>query len=158
MLTQSLTLHLCSYISELVDHVRRLEAQHSPSSPAISVDTPRSASLNALARNDLNTPGTVPQYEHHFAYAADSYRYLGSESCLLKSPRLQSTYVRSPFDEDDDFLLEWKSSPQKLHELVEEYLECMYVSASRIIHPRYLLTSNTQAASISCCRYDAALS
>ncbi|OSS48157.1 hypothetical protein B5807_07746 [Epicoccum nigrum] len=114
-----------SYISELVDHVRRLEAQHSPSSPAMSVDTPRSANLNALVRSDPTVPGTVPRYEHHFAYAADSYRYLGSESCLLKSPRLQSTYVRSPFDGEDDFHIEWKSSPQKLHELVEEYLECM---------------------------------
>ncbi|KAF2995528.1 hypothetical protein E8E13_002176 [Curvularia kusanoi] len=117
-----------SYISELVDHVRKLEAQHEfkiPSSPSISVDTPRNAPTDALSRNDTVTPGTVPQYEHHFAYAADSYRYLGSESCLLKSPRLQSTYVRSPFDDDDDFQVEWKTSPQKLYELVEEYLECM---------------------------------
>lgn len=90
------------------------------------MDTPQSASLNAAAKVDPILPGAVPQYEHHFAYAADSYRYLGSESCLLKSPRLQSTYVRSPFDEEDDFVLGWKSSPQKLFELVEEYLECMY--------------------------------
>ncbi|KAF2624784.1 hypothetical protein BU25DRAFT_134098 [Macroventuria anomochaeta] len=113
-----------SYISELVDHVRRLEAGNNLS-PAASVDTPQSASLNAAAKPEPVLPGTSLQYEHHFAYAADSYRYLGSESCLLKSPRLQSTYVRSPFDEEDDFILEWKTSPQKLHELVEEYLECM---------------------------------
>ena len=105
--------------------MRRLEAQNSSNSPTTSVDTPQSASLNAIAKSDSTLPGVAPQYEHHFAYAADSYRYLGSESCLLKSPRLQSTYVRSPFDEEDDFVLEWKSSPQKLHELVEEYLECM---------------------------------
>ena len=121
-LKQGLTVH--SYISELVDHVRRLEARSNPS-PAASVDTPQSGTMNAVTKAEPVLPGTSLQYEHHFAYAADSYRYLGSESCLLKSPRLQSTYVRSPFDEDDDFVLEWKSSPQKLHELVEEYLECM---------------------------------
>ena len=120
------TLTVCSYISELVDHVRRLEARNS-SSPTASADTPQSGVLNSLAKSDPVLPGTGLHYEHHFAYATDSYRYLGSESCLLKSPRLQSTYVRSPFDEEDDFVLEWKSSPQKLHELVEEYLECMYV-------------------------------
>ncbi|KZM23518.1 uncharacterized protein EKO05_0011254 [Ascochyta rabiei] len=113
-----------SYISELVDHVRRLEARSNPS-PASSVDTPQSASFNAATKAEPVLPGSGLQCEHHFAYAADSYRYLGSESCLLKSPRLQSTYVRSPFDEEDDFVLEWKSSPQKLHELVEEYLECI---------------------------------
>ena len=118
----SLTLY--SYISELVDHVRRLEASNS-SSPAASADTPQSSSLNAAFKNETALPGTSLQYEHHFAYAAESYRYLGSESCLLKSPRLQSTYVRSPFEEEDDFVLEWKSSSQKLYELVEEYLECM---------------------------------
>jgi hypothetical protein len=116
---------LDSYISELVDHVRRLEARSNPS-PTASADTPQGGSLNAAAKAESILPGTSLQHEHHFAYAADSYRYLGSESCLLKSPRLQSTYVRSPFDEEDDFVLEWKSSPQKLHELVEEYLECMY--------------------------------
>lgn len=115
-----------SYISELVDHVRRLEAQNPSSSPAASVDTPHGTSLAAPTKSEPLLPGLIPQYEHHFAYAADSYRYLGSESCLLKSPRLQSTYVRSPFDQEDDFVTEWKSSPQKLYELVEEYLECMY--------------------------------
>lgn len=114
-----------SYISELVDHVRRLEARNSSSSPAAFVDTLHGTNMIANKPEPL-LPGPTPQYEHHFAYAADSYRYLGSESCLLKSPRLQSTYVRSPFDEEDDFVMEWKSSPQKLHELVEEYLECMY--------------------------------
>lgn len=94
------------------------------------MDTPQSASLTTTAKSEPVLPGIGPQYEHHFAYAAGSYRYLGSESCLLKSPRLQSTYVRSPFDEEDDFVLEWKASPQKLHELVEEYLECMYDSLS----------------------------
>lgn len=115
-----------SYISELVDHVRRLESRNSSSSPAASVDTPSGTSLITTTKPEPLLSGPTPQYEHHFAYAADSYRYLGSESCLLKSPRLQSTYVRSPFDADDDFVTEWKASPQKLHELVEEYLECMY--------------------------------
>jgi hypothetical protein len=105
--------------------VRRLEARNNPS-PATSADTPHSGSLNAAVKTEPVGSGSNLQYEHHFAYAADSYRYLGSESCLLKSPRLQATYVRSPFEEDDDFVLEWKASPQKQHELVEEYLECMY--------------------------------
>lgn len=115
-----------SYISGLVDHVRRLEARNSSSSPAASVDTPTGTGLIATTKSEALLPGPTPQYEHHFAYAADSYRYLGSESCLLKSPRLQSTFVRSPFDAEDDFITEWKGSPQKLYELVEEYLESMY--------------------------------
>lgn len=101
--------------------------------------------------------GAAPKYEHHFAYAADSYRYLGSESCLLKSPRLQSTYVRSPFDGDDDFMTEWKSSPQKLHELVEEYLECMYGCLSQATSLDGLLTAYVLGSLftlLSMCRID----
>ena len=142
---------MSSYISELVDHVRRLEARSNPS-PTASADTPQGGSSNATAKAESILPGTGLQHEHHFAYAADSYRYLGSESCLLKSPRLQSTYVRSPFDEEDDFVLEWKSSPQKLHELVEEYMECMYGFLSSLVSCfSCMLTRvhNSQATSVS---------
>jgi hypothetical protein len=65
-------------------------------------------------------------YDHHFAYAAQDYRYLGAESCLLKSPRLQP---RKPpplqvlDDDDDDWHLTWKKSQAKEWELVELYLE-----------------------------------
>jgi hypothetical protein len=66
------------------------------------------------------------RYEHHFAEAGNSYRYLGSESCLLKSPRLQVVNQRAldSVDEDED---EWqyggKDSPEKQYELLELYLE-----------------------------------
>jgi hypothetical protein len=65
-------------------------------------------------------------YEHHFAYASHDYRYLGAESCLLKSPRLQPRKVRDPLvldDDDDDWHLTWKKSAAKEWELVELYLE-----------------------------------
>ncbi|KAH8724326.1 hypothetical protein GQ44DRAFT_285997 [Phaeosphaeriaceae sp. PMI808] len=64
-------------------------------------------------------------FQHHFAEAGGSYRYLGSESCLLKSPRLHPRRVRSPLllDEDDDFQLSWKRSAAKEWELLELYCD-----------------------------------
>jgi hypothetical protein len=65
-------------------------------------------------------------YEHHFAYAGHDYRYLGSESCLLRSPRLQPRKVASPLvldDDDDDWALTWKKSSAQEWELLHLYLE-----------------------------------
>lgn len=65
-------------------------------------------------------------YEHHFAFAGDTYRYLGHDSCLLKSPRLQPVTVKAeePFDDDDDDVqLVLKNPKAKEHELLAVYLE-----------------------------------
>lgn len=70
-------------------------------------------------------PSTGLRYEHHFAFAGDSFRYLGSESCLLKSPRLDATNIPPPFeyDEDDDeWQLATKDSPAKQWELLALFL------------------------------------
>jgi hypothetical protein len=83
--------------------------------------------------------GETLHHEHHFAYASNDYRYLGSESCLLKSPRLQPRKVRSPLvldDDDDDWHLTWKKSAAKEWELVELYLE--------IIQPVYPILDLSQ--------------
>lgn len=70
----------------------------------------------------------VPQYEHHFAEAANSYRYLGAESCLLKSPRLHAEHNIRDQQTDDEFD-EWqfmnKDSAEKQYELMQLYLEIM---------------------------------
>jgi hypothetical protein len=115
----------CSYISELVDHVRRLSGRDHPS-PATSGQAAQDASLVTPAETDSTFSDTNIHYEHHFAFAGDSYRYLGSESCLLMSPRLHTAYQRSPFEDDEEFEVQWKDTPEKRHELVEEYLQVMY--------------------------------
>jgi hypothetical protein len=78
-------------------------------------------------------------YEHHFAFAAEDYRYLGAESCLLKSPRLQPRKVpplRVLDDDDDDWHLTWKKSQAKEWELMELYLE--------IVEPVYPLLDTSR--------------
>lgn len=68
-------------------------------------------------------------FEHHFAYAGGSYRYLGANSCLVKSPRLQQSEVRTPvIPDDNDWELVWKSS-SKTYDLVLTYLE--------VVQPHY---------------------
>lgn len=65
-------------------------------------------------------------YDHHFAYASDSYRYLGAGACLIKSPRLQPRRVESPpviNDDSDDWQLTWTRTPAKEFELLVLYLE-----------------------------------
>jgi hypothetical protein len=104
--------------------VRRLSPQGNPS-PSTSTETPEdSTGLTHLFKTEASP--TALQYEHHFAYAGHDYRYLGSESCLLKSPRLQPRKVRSPLvleDDDDDWHLTWKKSAAKEWELIALYLE-----------------------------------
>ncbi|KAF1941931.1 hypothetical protein EJ02DRAFT_188710 [Clathrospora elynae] len=101
-----------SYISELVDHVRRLTSHPSP------VASGEDGSLSVQLQSESST-------EHHFAEAGGSYRYLGSESCLLKSPRLHAAYnPPQPVsdDENNEWLYQNKDSPEKQYELMELYL------------------------------------
>ncbi|KAF2634640.1 hypothetical protein P280DRAFT_474515 [Massarina eburnea CBS 473.64] len=121
-----------SYIAELVDHVRRISARNNPS-PAASSGTPQEAASAAPAASAVSVKAesvasTAPEahqhYEHYFASAGNSYRYLGSESCLIRSPRLQGLTLSVPLEEDDDdYLLSFSQTPAKSYEMVEVYLE-----------------------------------
>lgn len=120
---------LRSYIAELVDHVRRISARNNPS-PADSGGTPQESNAAATIKTESVISDVQHHYEHHFAYAGDSYRYLGAESCLVKSPRLQTATIQPPLGEDDDdWQLSWKQTPAKNYELVDVYLN--------IIQPLY---------------------
>ncbi|OAL48346.1 hypothetical protein IQ07DRAFT_645817 [Pyrenochaeta sp. DS3sAY3a] len=116
-----------SYISDLVDQVRRIEGQQHPHLLlAASADHAQDASLAAQLQADAIISDTSLHYDHHFAFAADSYRYLGAESCLLKSPRLEAAKGRSPFEgneEDDEWQLSTKESAAKQYELLELFLQ-----------------------------------
>lgn len=114
-----------SYISELVDHVRRIDTRTHPS-PNVSGEVALDGNLAVQNKPDLIKTEEDTHYEHHFAYAGDSYRYLGAESCLLKSPRLHAAKGRSPFEgneEDEEWQLSSKESPAKQYELLELYLQ-----------------------------------
>ncbi|CAN9165101.1 unnamed protein product [Alternaria alternata] len=112
-----------SYISELVDRVRSLSSGNP--SPAAS----GSALDHGVFGTQIKTEfiaSEIPRYEHHFAEAGNSYRYLGAESCLLKSPRLHTAHeVRG--EQDDEELDDWhytnKHSPEKQYELMQLFLE-----------------------------------
>lgn len=125
---------LChSYIAGLVDHVRRLAPANPTTtcnpSPASSGATPQELAAGVPLPTDSAVPGLHRHFEHHFAYAAESYRYLGSESCLIKAPRLLAAPVDIPTEDDDDYQLSWKQSKAKGQELVDVYLEA--------VHPLY---------------------
>lgn len=65
------------------------------------------------------------KYDHYFAEAANSYRYLGADSCLGTSPSLHAlSDIRS--GQIDDELDEWqfvnKDSTEKQYELMQIYL------------------------------------
>jgi hypothetical protein len=112
-----------SYISELVDRVRNLSSGHA--SPAASVGLVDHGAFATHVKTDFFA-SELPRYEHHFAQAGNSYRYLGAESCLLKSPRLHAAHqVRS--EQTDEELDDWhynnKDSPEKQYELMQLYLE-----------------------------------
>lgn len=80
------------------------------------------ASLNV----EPNPSGAALHHKPPFGYAGDSYRYLGPESCLLKSPRLHTASTPCPNIEiDDEWQLSWKESTVKQYELMELYLEVM---------------------------------
>ncbi|KAF1961991.1 hypothetical protein CC80DRAFT_401584 [Byssothecium circinans] len=119
----------CSYIAELVDQVRRISAHNNNDpgpSPTASGETPQEPASAVSVKTESiasTAPDAHQNYEHYFAYAGDSYRYLGADSCLIQSPRLQAATVQDPFEEDDDFHLSWKQSRAKEHELVDVFLE-----------------------------------
>ncbi|KAH7067781.1 hypothetical protein FB567DRAFT_457924 [Paraphoma chrysanthemicola] len=118
-----------SYIAELVDHVRRLTPRNEASDTAQDDATPDSA-FSIPIKTETAASDAHLHYEHHFAEAGGSYRYLGSESCLLRSPRLEPRIVRPKLvvDEDDDEFegnLSWKKSAAKEWELLGLYLEIL---------------------------------
>jgi hypothetical protein len=115
-----------SYIAELVDHVRRLSPRTDPT-PGSSTGTPNDEPSSAYPfRTEISPTEAHLHYQHHFAYAGHDYRYLGSESCLLRSPRLQPRKVPAPLAleaDDDDWALTWKKSAAQEWELLHLYLE-----------------------------------
>jgi hypothetical protein len=115
-----------SYIAELVDHVRRLSPRTDPT-PGSSTGTPIDEPSSAYPFGTEISPTEAHlHYQHHFAYAGHDYRYLGSESCLLRSPRLQPRKVPAPLAleaDDDDWALTWKKSAAQEWELLHLYLE-----------------------------------
>lgn len=103
--------------------MRRLSPRLAPS-PATSLETNNDDSM--LIKTEPYPAEYAPHFEHHFAYASDSYRYLGAESCLLKSPRMQPRKVKSPLvldDDAEDWHLTFKKTAAKEWELLELYLE-----------------------------------
>lgn len=108
--------------------MRRLSPHaHANTSPAASSATPTNeTSSTSTVKFEPDLFEENRHIKHHFAFAADDYRYLGSESCLLRSPRLQPRKVRSPLvldDDDEDWHLTWKKSSAKEWELLDLYLE-----------------------------------
>ncbi|KAF2657279.1 hypothetical protein K491DRAFT_343774 [Lophiostoma macrostomum CBS 122681] len=124
-----------SYIAELIEHVRRITARSHPS-PATTNATPQDSTSSAsVTVKDEPTAAGQPHYEHQFAYAGGSYRFLGAESCLLRSPKLQQAQVQTPvIPDNDDWELVFKSSA-KNHDLVLTYLD--------IIQPLYPILDPT---------------
>jgi hypothetical protein len=108
--------------------VRRL-SPHSDPAPGSASGTPdHESSLAYPIKTEISATEAHLHYEHHFAFAGQDYRYLGSESCLLKSPRLQPRKVRSPLvldDDDDDWQLVVKKTPAQEWELLQLYLEVL---------------------------------
>ncbi|KAF2026948.1 hypothetical protein EK21DRAFT_102905 [Setomelanomma holmii] len=120
-----LALPKCRYIAELIDHVRRLTPQ-SGASPATSIATTQTSASSFRMKTESAVSDAHLHYEHYYADAGGSYRYLGSESCLLISPRLEPRHVRPLIkSEEDEFEgnLSWKKSAAKEWELLELYLE-----------------------------------
>ncbi|USP77823.1 uncharacterized protein yc1106_05097 [Curvularia clavata] len=109
--------------SGLVDRVRSLSTGYP--SPAASSGPMNNTIFCTQAKRDSLAAEAV-QYEHHFAEAGNSYRYLGAESCLLRSPRLHvAPDIRS--EQIDDEFDKWqfmnKDSAEKQYELTQIYLD-----------------------------------
>lgn len=122
-----------SYIAKLIDHVHSLRAANP--SPAVSGPTPQdppASTPTSVVQNDFFKTDSVAsephghpvQPEHYFAQGAGSYRYLGAEACLVKSPRQKAKDLNWPVgEEDDDWRISIQQSDAKNHELVEVYIE-----------------------------------
>lgn len=115
-----------SYIAKLVHHVRDISSPNNPS-PALSATTAHDSYATASTARADSISSDQPHFDHHFAYAGGSYRYLGAQSCLVKSPRLQQAVVRTPvIPEDDDFFLVLDASTSRPYYcLVETFLNVL---------------------------------
>jgi hypothetical protein len=120
--------------------VRRISARShpTPTTPGggllESSATSASASASAPPKAE-SVLSEQPHFDHHFARTGDTYRYLGAEACLIKSPRrVQSVMMQTPIEEDDDWRLVWTESPAKNYELVLVYLKVIY-PLFPIVHP-----------------------
>ncbi|ORY10477.1 hypothetical protein BCR34DRAFT_539470 [Clohesyomyces aquaticus] len=124
-----------SYVSALVDHVRNISTQpHTQAAHATPGETPRESVPTASVQSESGDSDSS-SYEHHFAFAGGSYRYLGARSCLVSSPRLTHSTPTPPGEmEDEDLEMVWKN-PLDYNELVQTYLT--------IIHPLYPILDPT---------------
>jgi hypothetical protein len=120
--------------------VRRISARShpTPTTPGggllESSATSASASASAPPKAE-SVLSEQPHFDNHFARTGDTYRYLGAEACLIKSPRrVQSVMMQTPIEEDDDWRLVWTESPAKNYELVLVYLKVIY-PLFPIVHP-----------------------
>lgn len=84
-----------------------------PPSSAASSSTPQPESVRSEAQ----------PFAHHFAYAAGSYRYLGADACLVKSPKLQQAKVGSPIVRGDEAFKLAVVSTEGVSDLVRTYLD-----------------------------------
>lgn len=87
------------------------------------------ASTPSIASTATVVPDAQPHVEHYFASAANSYRYLGAGSCLIKSPRLQAAAAYPKYDEDADWKLSYDLCDAQKYELVQVYIGT--------VHPLY---------------------
>jgi hypothetical protein len=124
-----------SYIAELVDHVRRISVGSHPTAITPGDGLLQSSTATVVPKAE-SVISEQPHFDHHFARTGDTYRYLGAEACLIKSPRrIQSAMMQTPIDEDHDWQLVWNESPTKNYELVQVYL--------KVIHPLFPIVDSS---------------
>ncbi|KAF2008649.1 hypothetical protein BU24DRAFT_402882 [Aaosphaeria arxii CBS 175.79] len=98
---------------------------------SVPVPAPGSASGSAPVSSPGSSRGSAssdpPHFEHNFALAGGSYRYLGAEACLVKSHRPPDSLVRSPaIREDDAYPYNIQdSTPGFFHKFVQTYLNVL---------------------------------
>ncbi|KAH7117888.1 hypothetical protein B0J11DRAFT_94821 [Dendryphion nanum] len=115
-----------TYIAKLVHHVRELSSPNNNPSPTLSGTTAYDSYSHASSSTAMadSTSSEHQHFDHHFAKAGGDFRYLGAQSCLVKSPRLQQAVIRTPvIPEDDGFELSLSASnPSSYYSLVQTYL------------------------------------
>ncbi|KAF2277039.1 uncharacterized protein EI97DRAFT_375495 [Westerdykella ornata] len=108
-----------SYIAKLVEDVQKLSSVAQTPSSVITPSTIASSSTAEAA----SVSADEHLHSHHFVYASGSYRYLGANSCLLRSPRLQRTEASVPLIPQSE---EWEQvvkSCTRTQDLVRTYLD-----------------------------------